>query len=116
MAKLSLTADRVRAQQLANQSAKGRAHAWLSASTLVLLRRTLFFSPRHLLSYHLIVQEVHGDGGLVVLPAGLATREPEEARARGIHRLAQNFPHLLLRHAFVDLVEILLTQTCATGG
>src|ERR1700736_550977 len=75
---------------------------WLSVSTLVPLGRAPFFSPRHLLGYHLVVQEMHGDSGLVVLPHGLATREPEEARARGIHRLAQNVPHFLLRHTFVD--------------
>src|SRR5436190_15862560 len=47
--------------------------AYGSASTLALRRRTLFFSPRHLLAHHLVVQEMHGNGGLVVFPDGLAT-------------------------------------------
>ena len=68
-----------------------------------------------MLAYNLVVQEVHGDGGLVVPPDGLATREPEEARARRIHGVAQDFTNLLLRHAVADLFKILLVQTRAAG-
>src|SRR2546423_4876777 len=69
-----------------------------------------------MLAYHLVVQEMHANRGLVVLPDGLATREPEEARARSVHRLTQNLLHFLLRHAVADLVEILLIQTRAAGS